>query len=632
MLMNKKMRIIALAILMFWGAGFVFFASPALAQIDAGLNPVAQTTNLGTTDIRVIVSNIIYVALSLVGVVLLVIIAYAGFLWMTAGGNEDQVEKAKQWIKNSVIGLIIVLSSYAITYFIITRLMGVRDSTGVGGPSFEQGIISGLGDWGGSALGEGTIQAVFPTPGATEIPRNTKVIITFKTAVDASTIISNGTTDSRGVLIGQLNAANVRLLMTKDVSGGAFQTSSERLVTDVRASTADQRTFVLTPAQYLGSPNEKVSYTAALGAGIRLASGGAAFSGAMASGYHWEFETNTTVDLTPPYVVSVVPSAGSTVPRNAVIEITFNEAVDPTSATGLIPPFINVAPRAAAGPVNGSWEPANQYKTIGFRTNVKGGTNSCGDDVYVLPGGTTITVSAFAATVGSAPPAAAFFPADGVTDIAGNSLDANRNGRADGPGAAPDRDNFVWSFSTTEAMDLTPPRLTLLEPSAETGGVDLSLPVAMTFSKPMSLTTLDNRNLIFESRPKTPLWYFGAGENLRADGTPVASPNDTVARTKAQIIHSRLSPTVGKCSDGVRSGENCAVNADCPGAVCSLLNFYYYPKAASGVTDIYQNCFLPACGSDPDYRYCCSQADGTEISCQKECIINDQSGRLFCPQ
>lgn len=53
--------------------------------------------------------------LSFIGVIFMILVIYGGFLWMTARGNEQQVEKAKTLIIQSVIGLIIVLSAYAIT-------------------------------------------------------------------------------------------------------------------------------------------------------------------------------------------------------------------------------------------------------------------------------------------------------------------------------------------------------------------------------------------------------------------------------------------------------------------------------------------------------------------------------------
>jgi hypothetical protein len=194
-----------------------------------------------------------------------------------------------------------------------------------------------------------------------------------------------------------------------------------------------------------------------------------------------------------------------------------------------------------------------------------------------------------------------------------------------------------WKFSTIDALDLTPPKLELIEPGAETGNADLGKPVAMTFNKQMSIGTLTNSNLVFETVPKLLLWYFGEGVDLRADGTPVASMNEPVARTQALINHERLAPTVGKCSAGMRSGSACAVDADCPAAVCTKQVFFYYPKATSGVTDIYQNCFLPACDSDPtsgasSARPNCSATAAKGVSCPSEFKINLTSGSLYCDE
>jgi hypothetical protein len=47
---------------------------------------------------------------------------FAGFKWMMAQGNEDQIKKSLETIKAAAIGLNIVLSAYAITYFIFTYL------------------------------------------------------------------------------------------------------------------------------------------------------------------------------------------------------------------------------------------------------------------------------------------------------------------------------------------------------------------------------------------------------------------------------------------------------------------------------------------------------------------------------
>jgi len=84
------------------------------------------------TDIRFYVATIIRWILSLVGTVLFILNLYAGYLWMTAGGNSEQVDQAKTTLRNSTIGLIIVLSSYAITIAVANVARGYPVGTGTG--------------------------------------------------------------------------------------------------------------------------------------------------------------------------------------------------------------------------------------------------------------------------------------------------------------------------------------------------------------------------------------------------------------------------------------------------------------------------------------------------------------------
>lgn len=68
------------------------------------------------TDPRVTAFKIIKVAFSFLGTIFICLTLYAGFLWMTAGGNEDNLEKAKKLLTQTVVGLIIILSAYSITF------------------------------------------------------------------------------------------------------------------------------------------------------------------------------------------------------------------------------------------------------------------------------------------------------------------------------------------------------------------------------------------------------------------------------------------------------------------------------------------------------------------------------------
>ncbi|MDQ5931596.1 MAG: hypothetical protein QG607_297, partial [Patescibacteria group bacterium] len=67
----------------------------------------------------------INVALSLLGLVFLGLALYAGFKWMTAQGDSKQVDEATGTLKNAVIGMIITVSAYALSTFIMSQLLTI---------------------------------------------------------------------------------------------------------------------------------------------------------------------------------------------------------------------------------------------------------------------------------------------------------------------------------------------------------------------------------------------------------------------------------------------------------------------------------------------------------------------------
>jgi hypothetical protein len=68
------------------------------------------------------ISDIIKFSLSFLGVLFILLMIYGGFLWMTDQGKEEQVEKAKKIIMAAIIGIIIITSAYAISWFVINAL------------------------------------------------------------------------------------------------------------------------------------------------------------------------------------------------------------------------------------------------------------------------------------------------------------------------------------------------------------------------------------------------------------------------------------------------------------------------------------------------------------------------------
>ena len=77
-----------------------------------------------------VIAGLLKTLVGMAGIVFLILIMHAGFLWMTAQGNSEQLDKAKGSLISSTIGLIIVVGAYAITSFVVSNL--VRIFTGNG--------------------------------------------------------------------------------------------------------------------------------------------------------------------------------------------------------------------------------------------------------------------------------------------------------------------------------------------------------------------------------------------------------------------------------------------------------------------------------------------------------------------
>ncbi len=73
-------------------------------------------------DVRIVLAKLINIFLGFLGIIFLILIIYGGFMWMTANGQDDRVTKAKSLLVAGIIGLIIVLMSFAIAEFVTRRV------------------------------------------------------------------------------------------------------------------------------------------------------------------------------------------------------------------------------------------------------------------------------------------------------------------------------------------------------------------------------------------------------------------------------------------------------------------------------------------------------------------------------
>lgn len=87
----------------------------------------------GQNSLAGIIQIAISAFLGLLGIIFIVLIIYAGYNWMTAGGDEEKVTLAKQTLARAVIGLIIIIAAYSITYFVFNALPGGGGNSAISG-------------------------------------------------------------------------------------------------------------------------------------------------------------------------------------------------------------------------------------------------------------------------------------------------------------------------------------------------------------------------------------------------------------------------------------------------------------------------------------------------------------------
>lgn len=73
-------------------------------------------------DVRVFARDIIFVVFGFLGTLMITFILYAGFLWTTAGGDEEKIKKAQHHLRDAIIGAVLVMSAWTISIFVLDAL------------------------------------------------------------------------------------------------------------------------------------------------------------------------------------------------------------------------------------------------------------------------------------------------------------------------------------------------------------------------------------------------------------------------------------------------------------------------------------------------------------------------------
>lgn len=603
-------------------------AQTPITATGLGLNSnVQQSLGLAATDIRVIIAKIIRAAFALLGLVFLVIVLYGGFLWMTAGGNEEKISSAKRLFFNGVIGLVIMLSAVGITQFIM-HLLGL-DAAGAPGSGTTVGAPPGGTNFTGSGTLGTVIKDHYPARGQIDVPRNVKIIITFRPAVTTTSFIvdTNGDGiygDCKNIGLPAFNwesdcdqlKSGTDLIDVKQSDTGAAIRGANALV---NYEGGKAYTVVIRPFDYLGSDIAKVGYTVRIGKGVLRddpANNNPSIFDGFPSGrdfYTWNFTCSTNLDVTPPHVTSVFPSVSSTEVKNTTIQINFDKPMDPSvlqgsfadgdaSAYALTGNAIFLKKSGNSTMPQGAFRLVNNYQTLEFTPTEVCGENACGGKVYCLPvcdvagkacstdnneillrAGKTFTNTSFEAV-----------PLSGVMDVSGNALDGNGDNKVNiAPTTTPvfpnqePPDNYHWSFSLSNQLDLTPPFIRTTTPGIDATFVAPNDELSMTFSKRMLFDSLYNIDVTStEAICKVP-----------------RATNNADGSTYVNMVH-------------------------CPFSASDAAS-YYYPIVDSNVVDAHFNCMYP--GKGPNAL---DQTNGSSVVCDSanptNCCAVDNTTNPFC--
>jgi len=142
---NKKFLLIGMFVLF----SLFFFtnsthAAKQITDAPSQLTSVAGPTGINSeVSVPQYVGNVIKWALSAVGLIFFILMVYAGFKWMLARGNDEGITKARDTVFGAIIGLAIVVASYAITNFITDRV--IKGESGPGSTQSDNLEASGLG-------------------------------------------------------------------------------------------------------------------------------------------------------------------------------------------------------------------------------------------------------------------------------------------------------------------------------------------------------------------------------------------------------------------------------------------------------------------------------------------------------
>lgn len=81
----------------------------------------AANLNIVKISADQLLTNVLNTVYMVSGILAVIIIIVAGYFYVTSAGNSSTVEKAKNAIIYSVVGLVVILLAFVITWYVIGR-------------------------------------------------------------------------------------------------------------------------------------------------------------------------------------------------------------------------------------------------------------------------------------------------------------------------------------------------------------------------------------------------------------------------------------------------------------------------------------------------------------------------------
>jgi hypothetical protein len=516
---REKQKIEFFKILSFISFSLLFFPLIVFAQVNEinyenlMVNLIAPTP-IVRAELLSLIFNIIRYLLGFLGVVAVIILIYGGFLWMTAKGDEERVRKAKKTIINGLIGLIIILLSYAIVSFVMGPLLRRELAAGPGE------IFKGAGP-GGLPKGANylVITSRYPKPNETT-PQNIKIVITFNQNIKEDSVkFARPNPDNPQESI----CSDWNFAVQNDQGefiDGSFKVIGNSLIfipkgdcppplDSFKCEKGEEGNCFLTFKKsgccscFSPGNDYKISLIAYRNRSYVGILGKRAFGNKLYKDEIWQFNVANYLDTRAPAVENNLPQ-GENVARNVGILVTFTKEVDPSTLTLYNPncvlnsancnkdncgtdtclsyavdDFNKASVRIYSVDENGNkieeipgFFERFSTKSFLFRPSTRCGEP--GSNLYFcrcLPPLTRIKVE----LVNEGEIA--------IRDVNCNSLDCT-NGKCS------------WIFKTSETVDITPPKVETTDPENNEEDVDRLIEIKVNFSEEMDPASINEDTFV----------------------------------------------------------------------------------------------------------------------------------------